>query len=201
MAAMVYTFHIAYEGLEDTIWRKADVSSRYRLNQLGYLTLAAFDTMAYHLFAFVVDGKRYDIPSDDFSDDLDMADIRLEDLGLNVGDRFSMEYDFGTTQTFRFELLAVREMKKGAGRHYPYITEGKGSGILDDVSCEDFKELIKQIDQNGKTDEPIYYKERITMWDYRKFDLDFLNTFLKYDIGEIEEAYSSFWEDAEEGIE
>ena len=49
MATQVYTFHIVYEGLEKKIWRKVQVSSNYHLDQLGYLALAAFDTMAYHL--------------------------------------------------------------------------------------------------------------------------------------------------------
>ena len=50
MATQVYTFHITYEGLEDKIWRKVAVSSNYQLNKLGYVVLATFDTMAYHLF-------------------------------------------------------------------------------------------------------------------------------------------------------
>ena len=36
MATKVYTFHIVYEGLEEKIWRKVEVSSNYRLDQLGY---------------------------------------------------------------------------------------------------------------------------------------------------------------------
>ncbi len=52
MSIKVYTFQISYEGLEDKIWRKAEVSSNARLDQLGYTVLASFDTMAYHLFEF-----------------------------------------------------------------------------------------------------------------------------------------------------
>ena len=52
MTTKVYTFHITYEGLEEKIWRKVEVSSNYRLDQLGYMVLAAFDTLAYHLFEF-----------------------------------------------------------------------------------------------------------------------------------------------------
>ena len=52
MATNVYTFHVAYQGLEDKIWRDIEVSSNYRLDQLGYAVLAAFDTLACHLFHF-----------------------------------------------------------------------------------------------------------------------------------------------------
>jgi len=54
MATQVYTFFITYEGLDDKIWRKVQVSSNYRLDQLGYLLLATFDTLAYHLFALSI---------------------------------------------------------------------------------------------------------------------------------------------------
>lgn len=75
MAAKVYTFRIAYEGLEDRIWRKVEVSSNYRLDQLGYLILATFDTLACHLFAFYFDNGQFEIPNEDAPfDQIDMAD-------------------------------------------------------------------------------------------------------------------------------
>ena len=55
-------------------------------------------------------------------------------------------------------------------------------------------ELVAQIDRTGKTDEPIYYQERIIPWDYRWFDLDCMNGLLKGEIELIEEGYASFWE-------
>ena len=45
MATNVYTFHVTYEGLEDKIWRDIEVSSNYRLAQLGYAVLAAFGAL------------------------------------------------------------------------------------------------------------------------------------------------------------
>ena len=65
MAAKVFTFHIVYEGLEEKIWRNIAVSSNYRLDQLGYAVLAAFDTMAYHLFEFHYKDGRFEIPGED----------------------------------------------------------------------------------------------------------------------------------------
>ena len=63
MAAKVFTFHIVYEGLEEKIWRNIAVSSNYRLDQLGYAVLAAFDTMAYHLFEFHYKDSWFEIPA------------------------------------------------------------------------------------------------------------------------------------------
>ena len=195
MATKVYTFHIAYEGLEDRIWRKAEVSSNYRLDQLGYMVLAAFDTMAYHLFEFFYDDGRFEIPNEDAPfEQIDMADFKLHQLELKPGDRIRMDYDFGTTQTFSLELVAVDDMKRGWSRRYPYVLDGAGRGIIDDMSCEELSELIAQIDRTGKTDEPIYYQERSISWDYRWFDLDCMNSLLKGEIEMIEEGYAPFWQ-------
>lgn len=195
MATKVYTFHITYEGLEEKIWRKVEVSSNYRLDQLGYMVLAAFDTLAYHLFEFYYDDDRFEIPNEDAPfEQIDMADFKLHQLKLKLGDRIRMEYDFGTTQTFWLELVEIADMKRGWGRRYPYVLDGAGRGIIDDMSCEELSELVAQIDRNGKTDEPIYYQERRMPWDYRWFDLDCMNGLLKGEIGLIEEGYVPFWQ-------
>ena len=195
MATKVYTFHITYEGLEEKIWRKVEVSSNYRLDQLGYMVLAAFDTMAYHLFEFYYDDDRFEIPNEDAPfEQIDMADFKLHQLKLKLGDRIRMEYDFGTMQTFWLELIEIADMKRGWGRRYPYVLDGAGRGIIDDMSCEELSELVAQIDRNGKTDEPIYYQERRMPWDYRWFDLDCMNSLLKGEIERIEEGYAPFWE-------
>lgn len=195
MATKVYTFHITYEGLEEKIWRKVEVSSNYRLDQLGYMVLATFDTMAYHLFEFYYDDGRFEIPNEDVPfEQIDMADFKLHQLKLKLGDRIRMEYDFGTTQTFWLELVEIADMKRGCGRRYPYILDGAGRGIIDDMSCEELSELVAQIDRNGNADDPIYYQERMMPWDYRWFDLDCMNSLLKGEIELIEEGYAPFWQ-------
>ena len=198
MAAKVYTFHIVYEGLEDKIWRKVAVSSNYRLDQLGYTVLAAFDTMAYHLFEFFYDNERFEIPNEDaFEEQIDMANFKLHQLGLEIEDSIRMDYDFGTTQTFFIELINIEDMGKGQGRKYPYILEGAGRGIIDDMSSDELQELVEEIDDTGKTKEPFYYQNRSLPWDYRWFDLDCINGLLKGEIEFIEEGYTPFWYDFE----
>ena len=195
MAAKVYTFHITYEGLEEKIWRKVEVSSNYRLDQLGYMVLAAFDTLAYHLFEFYYDDDRFEIPNEDAPfEQVDMANFKLHQLDLKLGDRIRMDYDFGTTQTFWLKLIEIADMKRGWGRRYPYVLDGAGRGIIDDMSCEELSELVAQIDRNGNTDDPIYYQERMMPWDYRWFDLDCMNSLLKGEIELIEEGYAPFWQ-------
>lgn len=197
MVAKVYTFHIAYEGAEEKIWRNIAVSSNYRMDRLGYTVLAAFDTMAYHLFEFYYEDGRFEIPDKDADEEeqLDMAVFKLYQLDLKIGDRIRMDYDFGTTQTFLIELIDIEDMGRGQGKKYPYVTQGAGCGIIDDMHSDELKELIEQIDKNGQTEEPIYYKDRMTPWDYRWFDLDCINGLLKGEIELIEDGYSPFWFD------
>ena len=42
-----------------------------------------------------------------------------------------MEYDYGAGWEFKIELLSMTEMRRGAGMHYPYVTDGKGKGIIE----------------------------------------------------------------------
>lgn len=195
MAAKVYTFHICYEGLEDKIWRDIEVSSNYRLDQLGYVILAAFDTLAYHLFHFSYKGYILALPSDETEEvKADMGNVTLHRMSLKPGDRFSMTYDYGTEQVFQLELTDIREMGRGQGRRYPQIIAGAGMGIIDDMYWEELKELIEQIDRNGKTDEPIYYNDHRIPWDYRHFDMDYWHTMLKGLTEQIEEGYAPSWD-------
>lgn len=70
MAAQIYTFKITYENCDNRIWRTAEVSSNYTLAKLGYLILASFDTLAYHLFEITFREDRYVLPFEDCLEDL-----------------------------------------------------------------------------------------------------------------------------------
>lgn len=196
MAVKVFTFHIVYEESKGKIWRNIAVSSNYRLDQLGYAVLAAFDTIAYHLFEFHYKDSRFEIPNEDADEEqIDMAVFKLHQMDLKIGDRIRMDYDFGTRQTFRIELIGVEDMKRSQGRRYPYIVEGAGCGIIDDMSSDELQELTEQIDKNGKTEEPVYYNNRIMPWDDCWFDLDNVNALFKGEIKFLEDGYAPFWFD------
>ena len=203
MAAQVLTFLMAYEGLEDKIWRKVQVSSNWRLDQLGYLVLATFDTLAYHLFAFTYKGKQYELPDEEFDleDQADACDISLHHLRMEPGNCLQMIYDFGLDQVFNLTLLSAEPMPRGKGAHYPWIVDGKGRGILDDMPGDELQELIAQIDKNGKTDEPVFYHECVKPWDYRDYDIELDNMLLKHMIRRIERGYAGELDDEDEYLD
>lgn len=202
MTAKVYTFHIAYAGMEAQLWRDVEVSSKYRLDQLGYLVLATFDTMAYHLFEIEYRGETYALPDPDNPPEFqDLAAYTLEMMALTPGEQLELVYDLGTEQHFLMTLIDVREMKRGEGRHFPWVTGMQGRGIIDDVPAEDLKEIVRQIQENGKTEKPIYYSrygfaENSRMqapWDIDRFDLETENILLKTYIDRVAEGYAPFW--------
>lgn len=61
------------------------------------------------------------------------------------------------------------------------------------MAVDELQGLIAQIDDKGKTDEPIYYQNQPFPWDYRWFDLDCINGLLKGEIEIIEDGYAPFW--------
>ena len=195
--AKVLTFHIAYEGMENDLWRDVEVSSKYRLDQLGYVILTTFDTLAYHLFEIQFRGEVYALPDEDNPPIFhDLADYTLESLNVAVGETMEMVYDFGTEQHFLLTLTDNRDMKRGEGTHYPWIAAMQGRGIIDDLPAEELAELVQQIRENGKTDEPIYYHRggtTIVPWDFNRYDLKSENVLLKGETERTARGYAPFW--------
>ena len=136
MAVQIYTFKITYADCDNKIWRIAAVSSNYTLAKLGYMILASFDTMAYHLFEMKFKGTTYFLTEEDFEDlpnyDNERYDLsgvhKIGTLGLNVGDTIQMTYDLGCCQVFNIELLEINDMLRGHGTAYPKILDGAGRG-------------------------------------------------------------------------
>lgn len=91
-----------------------------------------------------------------------------------VGDKLSMEYDYGAGWGFKIELLPATEMKRGAGTHYPYVTDGKGREIIEDTSPYELAEIIEKTDKDNYLPKimDMYTGEEVS-WDYRKFDVEY----------------------------
>lgn len=197
----VCTLKITYAECDNKIWREAQISENSYLSLLGYMTLATFDTLAYHLFSISYGDLVFDLPNEDEIIEIEkcLFCVRLKDLGLKPGDKLQMIYDFGYEQTFDIEVTDIKPMPKGTGRAYPKILAGEGRGILDDVSAYDALKIIKRTDKNGKSDHTYMsggYHEMI--WDYRDYRIDCDNALLKGKIDQIAEGYSYFEQFLEE---
>ena len=204
MAVQIYTFKITYADCDNKIWRIAAVSSNYTLAKLGYMILASFDTMAYHLFEMKFKGTTYFLTEEDFEDlpnyDKERYDLsgvhKIGTLGLNVGDTIQMTYDLGCCQVFNIELLEINDMLRGHGTAYPKILDGAGRGIVDDMPAFELLEAIRKTDENGHSE--IYYSsscsDNAPEWDYRNYRVDWDNTLLKGIIDRIRDGYENYEE-------
>lgn len=192
----VYTFKIVYIGCENKIWRDIKISSKSTLAVLGYAVLSSFSTCAYHLFYMEYKGTNYELNDEEFQTKPKlMAETKLGNLKLEIGDKIHMIYDFGEEQEFEITLLSDEEMSRGSGRAYPKVSDGAGRGIIDDMSSEDLLDLIKKIDKTGKSDFIYAHKGEHLPWDYHNYQIDIDNCLLKGEIAKIKSAYENPVED------
>lgn len=101
-----------------------------------------------------------------------------------------MSYDTGSTTTFNITYLGSRDLEKNNGRHYPYVIEGAGRGMLDDMCDFELKEIVDDIDKKGYSEHyftPGY--ERKIKYDYRDYNIKNDNALLKGLILEIKNGY------------
>lgn len=202
MAVQIYTFKITYADCDNKIWRIAAVSSNYTLSELGYMVLATFDTMAYHLFEMKYKGTTFFLTEEDFEDlpynedePYDLLGLyKIGKLGMNIGDTIEMTYDFGCEQVFNIELLEIGDMPKGHGRAYPKILDGEGRGIVDDMPAFELFESIRKTDVDGHSG--IFYSssgfDNVPEWDYRNYDIKIDNGLLKGTIEQIRDGYENY---------
>ena len=175
----VLTFKVEIEGLEDKIWRKIEITNRRTVAELAYTILATFSSLAYHLYDINYDNKVYDCSIDIEDGYYDVPPInatitKLCDINLKENDTMEMQYDYGSPTIFKITYLGFSEFKKGNGMHYPYIVDGSGSGMIDDISSDELKEVIDSIDKTGESEYSVLCMDgrNSKTYDYRIFDLE-----------------------------
>ena len=120
----------------------------------------------------------------------DAVRTKLSDVDFENNNKMIMEYDFGSTTTFIITFLESRNIEKYNGNHYPYIVDGAGRGMIDDMCDFELKEVVEDIDKKGYSDHfftPGY--ERKIKYDYRYFNIKNNNALLKGEILDIKNGY------------
>lgn len=192
----VLTFKVGIEGLEDKIWREIEITDRRTVADLAYTILATYHSLAYHLYDIEYKNKFYDcwVDIEDDHREVELVNAvttKLSKLNLKENDSMMMRYDTGSTTTFVITYLGESEFKKGNGMHYPYITKGAGYGMIDDITCEELKKIVNDIDKKGKSNYcALRYGGRNSYdYDYRKFDLDKNNLYVRRYFFRIKYSY------------
>lgn len=193
--ADVYKLKVWLGGFENIFYRTIEVSSLSTVAKLGYTVMAAFEADGSHLFNIKFCGERYEITFDNDCYDkedlpIDPTKIKLDKLGLKEDDVLTMEYDYGADWIFYIKLESISKMQARTGTHYPYVTDGKGRGIIENIFKSDLEDIIEKTDKSGKGIKiPSGYGEREYVWDYRYFNLENVNALLKGEISLIQSRY------------
>lgn len=193
--AKILTFKVGIEGLEDKIWRKIEITDRRTVADLAYTILATFDSLAYHLYNIKYKNYIFDCwicaeESPDYDDLTNAIVVKLKDLELKENDTMEMEYDYGSTTTFKITYLESRDANEYEGYLYPNIVDGAGRGMLDDMCDFELKEIVEDTDEKGYSEHyvtPGY--EKYEKYDYRKFNIKTNNKKLKGLVLEIKNGY------------
>ncbi len=193
--AKVLKFKVGIEGLEDKIWREIEITDRRTVADLAYTILATFDSLAYHLYNIKYKDNIYDSwvcveDNPDYEELTNAVITKLSSIGLNENDTMEMEYDYGSTTTFKIIYLGSRDATEYEGYLYPNIVDGAGRGMLDDMCDFELKEIVDDIDKKGYSEHyvtPGY--EKYEKYDYRKFNIKTNNKKLKGLVLEIKNGY------------
>ena len=194
----VLTFKVEIEELENKIWRKIEITDRRTVADLAYTILATFRALADHLYDIEYKNKFYDcwICIEDDHRDVELVNAtitKLSNLELKKNDTMIMSYDTGSTTTFKITFLEERSFERGNGMHYPYIIDGAGYGMINDITNKELKEVVNNIDKKGKSNYEIFcIGGRFTeIYDYRNFDLDKNNLYVRRYFFKIKYSYEN----------
>ena len=182
----ILKFKVGIENLEDKIWRVIEITDRMTVADLAYTILASFNSLAYHLYKICFKGNFYDCRlnfKDTIYDEDKISAIstKLESLNLEENDTMEMEYDYGSPTTFIITFLGYEKLKTYKDAcNYPFITEGQGLGMIDDISSYKLENIVSQIDELGYSDTDFTRGYEINeKYDYRNYDIDNDNKKLK----------------------
>ena len=217
----IYNFKIKLKEFEDKVYREIEFVENSTVAKLAYAILVSFDTQGSHLYNIEWKNNHFENIFD--TEDelinginfyLNPALYKLNELKLEKGSKLKMEYDYGAGWEFDIELIDIYDMKKGAHRHYPYITNGIGRGIYEDagitelkdayknggiikLNVDDYQEVLNEYFENLNENEKEYIinnninviNEEDMVIDFNEYDLHFANMFLKSEIELMKEAY------------
>lgn len=189
MPQKLLTLHISYDGLDSKIWRNIQLCNDTPLNQLAYIIMVSFDTLAYHQYYIQSCGEKYTEGKIEGPGVYDARKYTMADLYLDIGDSLLMEYDFGCSHIFNIKVIGGADHPGQNSVLFPFVSDGAGLGILDDYILPDIAFYIEQIDMTGKTVTPIYYKNRETPWDYRNLSIRDINQTLASDVAALVKSY------------
>jgi hypothetical protein len=128
---VVYQLRVVMVGISPLIWRRVLIPADTTIAGLHTVLQIAFGWGGEHLHRFVIHGTEYGISyvgGPGFRDDA--RQVRLGELGLRLGERFTYEYNYFAAWAcdLRVEQITCAE----PGRTYPRCVGGRRAGPPED---------------------------------------------------------------------
>jgi len=162
---------IALARIKPPIWRRVRVSDAYTLHQLHRVIQMAFGWLDYHLYGFEIGERRFEPPFED-AEDVDSTAVRLRDLGLSDGARFTYTYDFGDNWVHKVDVEGVYIAASVDGDPaLPVLYAGERAGPPEDCGGpHGYADMLRAI---AEPDRPEHALQRIRAGDYdpERFDV------------------------------
>lgn len=123
----VYSMKVYPLGKGREVYRNIEISGSSTLNQLCSFILDSFDFLNEHLYEYCMDNRMYSEYSyqSDPAGDEPSCEIRLDEIGLCKGQKFSLHYDFGDDWMFTISVTKIAEADNSA--ELPRIIKTKGA--------------------------------------------------------------------------
>lgn len=121
-----YTLKVFPAGAGREVYRVIEISGDHSLDDLCGAILSAFDFIDEHLYEFCMDNRMYS----DYSYQSDPEDgepstrVKLDKIGLDIKQKFSLHYDFGDDWMF---TITVQNISETSEKITPNVIKGKGS--------------------------------------------------------------------------
>jgi hypothetical protein len=127
----LYQLRVVLHGISPLIWRRLLVPATATIAELHTILQTAFGWCDEHLHRLVIHGTEYGIAyagGPGFRDDA--RTVRLDELGLRLGERFTYEYNF--TAGWRVDLRVEQIQPGETAQVCPRCTGGRRAGPPED---------------------------------------------------------------------
>lgn len=155
-ARKCFTVEVQLADYRPKMWRKFMVGGDTRLDKFCMQVLALFKVRGNHLFELTDGTNVYQLPQmgNGIAKTTNLTDHWLGDY--QVGDHFTLEYDFGDSWEFNIRLVDRTTWSWRQNDGHAHLCAGFGSGIIEDIggprgltrAAKDDQSINRQLDVN-----------------------------------------------------
>jgi hypothetical protein len=163
--------HISIAEIDPPIWRYVRVPDEYTLDQLHRVIQLLFGWQDFHLYSFEAGERRFEEPDVEATGE-DSTVVRLADLKLEKGARFTYTYGFGDDWVHEIE---VRDVYISTPRDdeppFPMLLGGARAGPHEDSGGPHGHQQMVDALRDPRHPEHKEYRRWAAVYDPERFDV------------------------------